>query len=144
MAIGKKLGAIFGFDDDEYEDEDYYDDEDEVETVEPIKPSKANTGSIKTKEPLMLKGKVPDCIFARPKRFEECFTLADKITERHVVIINFDSVSQPIAHRLVDFLSGVAYACDSKINQVAKDTHVVVPSACAYDDISEALEDILD
>ena len=79
-------------------------------------------------------------------RLEECFSLLreDKIKEQNVVVINFDGVSQPIAHRLGDFFSGVAYACDCKIKQISKDTHAIVPSNCEYNDITDTLENVLD
>lgn len=140
MALGK-LGQLFGFeDDDDYEDEDYLEDgEDEIEAIKP-----AFAQNSKNKTLTLNSGKMPDFVFAQPKRFDECFTISDKIKEHNVVVINFDGVSQPIAHRLVDFFSGVAYACDSKIKQISKDTHAIIPSACTYNDITEILENVLD
>lgn len=133
MAFGK-LGQLLGFDDDDYEDDDYYDEEVEDE-------GKAKPSQVGESRPLSIgRNRMPDCVFAKPKSYDEIHVIADKIKERNVVVINFDAVTPPVAHRFIDFLSGIAYACEGQIKQVSKDAHIIVPVGCDYQDITAALE----
>jgi cell division inhibitor SepF len=41
--------------------------------------------------------------------------------------MNLETTNKDIARRLVDFLSGVAYALDGKIKKVAINTYIITP-----------------
>ena len=41
--------------------------------------------------------------------------------------MNFDSTNKDVARRLIDFLSGVAYAGEGKIKKVAANTYIITP-----------------
>ena len=43
--------------------------------------------------------------------------------------LNLESTNKDIARRLVDFLSGVAYASDGKIKRVAANTYIITPNS---------------
>ena len=42
-------------------------------------------------------------------------------------MLNLESTNKDVARRLVDFLSGVAYALDGKIKKVAISTYILTP-----------------
>ncbi|MCD7768493.1 MAG: cell division protein SepF [Oscillospiraceae bacterium] len=64
---------------------------------------------------------------ARPERFEQAAEIADHLREKRTVVINLETTNKDVARRLVDFLSGVAYANDGKIKKVAINTYIITP-----------------
>ena len=49
-------------------------------------------------------------VLAKPESFEEAKAVADNLNEKRTVVLNLESANRDVARRLVDFLSGVAYA----------------------------------
>ena len=66
-------------------------------------------------------------VLVKPERFENASEIADHLKERRTVVINLESTHKDIARRLVDFLSGVAYAGEGKIKKVAANTYIITP-----------------
>jgi len=66
-------------------------------------------------------------VLVKPERFEMAAEIADHLRERRTVVLNLESTNKDIARRLVDFLSGVAYAQDGKIKKVAVNTYIITP-----------------
>jgi cell division inhibitor SepF len=63
----------------------------------------------------------------QPEKFELAAEIADKLRERCTVVLNLEKTNKDVARRLVDFLSGVAYAQDGKIKKVAVNTYLITP-----------------
>ena len=61
------------------------------------------------------------------ERFENASEIADHLKEKRTVVINLESTNKDIARRLIDFLSGVAYAGEGKIKKVAANTYIITP-----------------
>ena len=53
--------------------------------------------------------------------------IADHLREKRTVVLNLESTNKEIARRLLDFLSGVAYANEGKIKKVAANTYIITP-----------------
>ena len=66
-------------------------------------------------------------VLVKPERFENASEIADHLKEKRTVVINLESTNKDIARRLVDFLSGVAYAGEGKIKKVAANTYIITP-----------------
>ncbi len=66
-------------------------------------------------------------VLVKPERFENASEIADHLKEKRTVVINLESTNKDIARRLVDFLSGVAYANEGKIKKVAANTYIITP-----------------
>jgi cell division inhibitor SepF len=66
-------------------------------------------------------------VLVKPDRFESAAEIADHLRERRTVVLNLEQTNKDIARRLVDFLSGVAYAQDGKIKKVAVNTYLITP-----------------
>ncbi len=91
--------------------------EPEVKTVSHGKVVSINTGS---------KLKV---VLSRPEHFgEEIKNIADDLLKKHTVVLNLEVTPKSESRRLVDFLSGIAYAIGGKIKKVSTDTFVVTPN----------------
>ncbi|MBQ9227370.1 MAG: cell division protein SepF [Eubacterium sp.] len=77
-------------------------------------------------------------VLVTPERFDEAPKIADHLNERRTVVLNLESTNRDIARRLLDFLSGVAYANSGQIKRVANSTYIITP----YD--VDVMGDLLD
>ena len=66
-------------------------------------------------------------VLVKPDRFESASEIADHLREKRTVVLNLESTNKDIARRLLDFLSGVAYANEGKIKKVAISTYIITP-----------------
>ena len=66
-------------------------------------------------------------VLVKPERFENASEIADHLREKRTVVLNLESTNKDIARRLIDFLSGVAYAGDGKIKKVSANTYIITP-----------------
>lgn len=66
-------------------------------------------------------------VLVKPDKFEDASAIADHLREKRTVVLNLESTNKEIARRLLDFLSGVAYAQEGKIKKVALQTYIVTP-----------------
>ena len=66
-------------------------------------------------------------MLVKPERFENAAEIADHLREKRTVVLNLESTNKDIARRLLDFLSGVAYANEGKIKKVANATYIITP-----------------
>ena len=67
-------------------------------------------------------------VLVKPERFEDAPAIADHLKARHTVVLNLENAPREIVRRLVDFLSGVAYANNGQIKRAANNTFVITPS----------------
>ena len=66
-------------------------------------------------------------VLVKPDRFENAAEIADHLKEKRTVVLNLEQTNKEVARRLVDFLSGVAYANEGKIKRVANSTYIITP-----------------
>lgn len=66
-------------------------------------------------------------VLVKPERFDNAAEIADHLREKRTVVLNLEEVNSDLARRLLDFLSGVAYAQDGKIKKVAVNTYLITP-----------------
>ena len=62
-----------------------------------------------------------------PQHFEDASEIADQLKSKRTVVMNLEATNKDVARRLVDFLSGVAYAGEGKIKRVANSTYIITP-----------------
>ena len=64
----------------------------------------------------------------KPERFgEETRAVADELIKMHTVVLNLENTNKDVSRRIIDFLSGVAYANGGKIKRVASSTFIITP-----------------
>ncbi len=66
-------------------------------------------------------------VLVKPERFENASEIADHLRDKRTVVLNLESTDKNIARRLIDFLSGVAYANEGTIKKVALNTYIITP-----------------
>ena len=129
-----------------YNEEDMDDyDYDEEEDVEPAPapaapaPSSSRRSAYTAPEPKETRRSGPakvvnlnnnsamQVILVKPDRFDTVSEIADHLRDKKSIVLNLESTNKDVARRLVDFLSGVAYALDGKIKKVAISTYILTP-----------------
>jgi cell division inhibitor SepF len=79
----------------------------------------------------------------KPERFgEETRAIADELIKTHTVVLNLEETNKDMSRRIIDFLSGVAYANRGKIKRVASSTFIIIPNNVDLtgDDLLDELE----
>ena len=133
----------------EEEDDDFYDDEPELDQ-EPApaaaapapsasrrsaftapEPAQSTVGSGRRGGPAKVvnlnNNAAMQVILVKPDRFDTVSEIADHLRDKKSIVLNLESTNKDVARRLVDFLSGVAYALDGKIKKVAISTYIITP-----------------
>jgi cell division inhibitor SepF len=68
-----------------------------------------------------------EVVLVKPERFDDASTIADHLNNKRTVVLNLESTNKDVSRRLVDFLSGVAYANNGQIKRVANSTFIITP-----------------
>lgn len=131
---------------DEEEDYDDYDDEPVEEEDPPAPTPRATRRSATMTDPVYSRSSGLDTgrttgsrivnintttqlqvVLVKPERFDNVSEIADHLRDKHSVLLNLENTDRNIARRLVDFLSGCAYALDGKIKKVAASAYLLTP-----------------
>ncbi len=82
-------------------------------------------------------------VLSKPERFgDETRAVADELIKMHTVVLNLENTNKDVSRRIIDFLSGVAYANGGKIKRVATSTFIITPYNVDLtgDDVLDELE----
>ena len=66
-------------------------------------------------------------VLVKPERFDDASTVADHLNAKRTVVLNLEGTNKEVSRRLVDFLSGVAYANNGQMKRVANSTFIITP-----------------
>ena len=66
-------------------------------------------------------------VLARPNDFSEVKSIGGDINEGKTVLLNLETVKSEDAKRILDFISGVAYANGADIKMMAQKTFAIMP-----------------
>ena len=72
-------------------------------------------------------GNKQEVVLFHPGNFNDTSKAADDLRNKKAVIVNMENVDKAMARRVVDFLSGCAYALDGKVKKVAQSTYLFCP-----------------
>lgn len=142
MGFLDDMKKVFSPVEDDY-DYDEYDEEVAEEKTEPVeKPQKETTRLFQNDRKKVVSYTQPgqmQVVLCKPERYEDVPPVADHLNEKKTVILNLESANRETSRRIIDFLSGVAYAIHGNIKKVANSTFIVTP-----DDVSLMGELLLD
>ena len=135
MGILDKVKGAFGIDEEEFDDDELMEEEEETVAVAentfkadftqnvavaPAPAKKERNVSLSSLPQLQV-------VLVKPERFEEASDIADSLNAKKTVVLNLESASKEVARRLVDFLSGVAYANQGNVQKIANSTFLITP-----------------
>ena len=90
--------------------------------------AKAEAGSFNGKV-LSMSSNKPAVVLFRPTSFNDASKAADDLRSKKAVIVHMENVDRSVARRVVDFLSGCAYALDGKVKKIAQSTYLFCPNS---------------
>jgi cell division inhibitor SepF len=67
-------------------------------------------------------------VLVKPERFEDVTSIADHLNAKKTVVLNLEVCDRELSRRIIDFLSGAAYANHGNIRKVAVSTFIIVPA----------------
>ncbi len=79
-------------------------------------------------------------VLVKPDRFEAAADIADHLKEQRAVLLNLEQADTEVSRRMVDFLSGVAYAKEGKVKKVAKSTYIITP--CNVEVVGDLMDEL--
>ena len=63
----------------------------------------------------------------KPTSFEELLKAADYLIDGKTVLLNLEGTETALMRRMIDFISGAAYALSANIKQATKDSYFIAP-----------------
>ena len=161
--LDKFLDAIKLSDDDEYEDDDFFDDEfdddyeeekpkkslfkkekpvldDEEEEFEIKKPARANSKVTPMRQPARRNAPAMEVCVIKPNNMDDSREITETLLSGRTVILNLEGIDLEDAQRIIDFISGAAFAIDGNLQKISNSIFLVTP---AHVDISGDLQDLL-
>ena len=136
MGMFSKLKDQF-IDHDEYEDEGYEDEEMMEEEEEPQRPVRSAAPAVPRSVAARNVGRatVPGrqakpytMVVVNPKVFNDCEKIADHLKSSRPVVMNMEQTDDSIAQRIVDYVQGVMYALDGKIDRISESIYLCAPN----------------
>ena len=130
MGLKDYLGSIFNINEDEFENDTF---PTEAESTE------AEAEKVSKREPIMKKysferkNQAPEgtpsmrMVLVRPEIFSDVAAIADHLKQGKTIVLNLENAESAQARRIVDFLSGAAYAISFKFKPVSNSTFVIIP-----------------
>ena len=131
MGLFENMKKVFGVDDEDFEDEFEYDEEEEEVVENTVKPDFSQPKKEKAVSFSTASAAVPSSqlqvVLVKPERFDDASGIADSLDAKKTVVLNLEATSKEVSRRLVDFLSGVAYANNGQIKKIANSTFIITP-----------------
>lgn len=137
----KKFTRPYGEDEyDDYDDLDSYEEEEaprrsrasdsDAKSYAASESSTSTTSSRSTGfsgQVLNMNSNKQDVVLFHPSSFNDCTKAADDLRDKKGIIVNLENVDKALSRRVVDFLTGCAYALDGKVNKIAQATYLFSP-----------------
>ncbi|AEM78951.1 cell division inhibitor SepF [Thermoanaerobacter thermohydrosulfuricus] len=110
-----KLMSFFGIDEPEEEKE-------EVDSLQPVIPydRKPKIVNIHTQTQVKV-------LILKPEKFEQVMNICNELKNKKPVIVDLQKMDKNEAQRVVDFLSGAAYALNGEIKKISGYIFLVAP-----------------
>lgn len=124
MSLMDSIRRLFDYpEEDEYEEEDEFLAHEGTNGGAPI----AEQGSRRNKVVNIHATTQLAVVLVKPERFDDARSIADHLNTKRTVVLNLEQTSKDVSRRLIDFLSGVAYANNGQIQRVANSTYIITP-----------------
>ena len=140
MGFGDKFKNIFNVSEEEYFDDMDMDERDRVDDDYSkdvrsnnfgFNRSRNESGESKVVDMRASAPAVPAAkahvVFKKLDRYEDVGSVADVLNEKRIVVLNLETCANDISIRIIDFLSGVAYANGGEMKRIAGRAYIITP-----------------
>ncbi len=136
MELFKRLKGSFA-DNQQDADGEYIEDEQVAESVdEDLSKNITNTAAAKNRSKAVYAGSNdstnPSFVLVRPERFEDSINIANHIIDGKTVVLNLEATGKDLSRRIIDILSGTAYAVGAQIKNVSVGTYLIIPGGADF------------
>lgn len=112
------------FDDSVLDNEVFEEEERNVRSAESTYASRGNSVNV-------ISGTSIEMKVVTPKSYDAVTQIADLLVQKKTVLLNLENTNRETARRLIDFLSGSAYALGGGVQKVADNTYAITPNNVA-------------
>lgn len=139
MSFLKKMGNLISGDviDDTYPSDTDIENEEEFEQRPNTVRTTADYGSVRSVPGAgvsMSSGTSIEMKVVKPDSFDTVTQIADLLLSKKTVLLNLEDTNKETSRRLIDFLSGIAYAIEGDLKRIANNTFVITPHNVAVSD----------
>ena len=137
-----KIKEFLGLETEETEVQDDFIDLEETEDIQERRAKKKDDSEKKPNKIVNINATTQlEVVLVKPEAYADGSIVADHLINRRTVVLNLESTNKEVSRRLLDFLSGVAYAIDGQIKRVANSTFIITPyNVGVVGDILDELE----
>ena len=151
MGVFDKFLDIMKLNDDDYDDDEFYDDDDFADDGDfEEKPRRSFFGKKNNKPSASSKvtpmrpaakhgGNMEVCV-VKPTSVDDSREITETLLAGRTVILNLEGMDLEIAQRIIDFISGAAFAISGNLQKISSYIFLVTPTNV---DISGDLQDLL-
>lgn len=164
MGVFGKFLDIMKLNDDDYDDDDFYDDEfddddfddksrhslftkksrddyDDFDIQENKKSAASGSGKVTPmRQPASRKNGNMEVCVVKPSSVDDSREITETLLAGRTVILNLEGMDLEIAQRIIDFISGAAFAISGNLQKISNYIFLVTPTNV---DISGDLQDLL-
>ena len=76
-------------------------------------------------------------VLVKPEEFDAATAIAKHIWQGNTVILNGEEANEQVARRVIDFLSGCAFALDGSIKKASKNVIIIAPREVGVEDAND-------
>ena len=123
--------------DNSYVDDPYANDPDDIDDImgvskdgydEPATYNQPETNYTPARSHGMnISGSAIELKVVKPESYKNASQIADHLLSSRTVVLNLENTNKETARRLIDFLTGAAYAIGGDIKKVSNNTYVITP-----------------
>ena len=139
--IMSKIAPVDPVEEQDFEEQDYkpeasaYIPRDPRSNVTPAVSAPAKTASVGTN----VMGSAIEMKVVKPKEFDAVADIANLLLDGNTVLLNLEDTNKETTRRLIDFMTGVAYAINGDLRRIANNTYVETPNNVKVSDNEEAV-----
>ena len=111
---------------DEYDFDNGVENEGYEEQEAPVRPAEKSYGARGGVN--VISGASIEMKVVTPKSYDTVTQIADLLLQKKTVLLNLENTNRETARRLIDFLSGSAYALGGGVQKVADNTYAITPN----------------
>ena len=93
--------------------------------IRPQMPPRGNVVSLSSRRP----SATQQIVLLEPSTFGEAREVAEALKMKKPIIVNVRKTDKELARRIVDFLSGIAYAIDGNMTRIADGIYIFAPAS---------------
>ena len=118
---------------DQFSDRDDFDDE-ELDEVEETSGSSGSAAPVPTRSAgksaatVARTAKPYTMVVVNPKNYDDAAKIGDHLKQARPVVMNLEKTDVDEAQRIVDFVQGIMYALDGRIDQISENIYLCAPN----------------